>query len=258
MIKTSEFLAWLKARQGSAYVWGAQGQEACADGGLRLDGVCVSPSWEAWVDARETSSANAERAKAFIKKKLKAGDGNVPLFDCSGLLMRYLKDIKGYFPADRNAAGLFDACLEIKKDALAPGCLLFRHDGRTARHVGVYLGHGQAIEAQGRDTGVVTRKLGASGEGFWNRYGTLPCLAESAAYFAVCEGKSVNVRTNPGTQHGIICVAHKNELMLAAPCAVPGWHQVALKNGERLITGYMVKQYIGYREGGIEDDLKNT
>jgi len=99
MSKTSDFIAWLKAREEAGYVWGAQGQEAAADGALYLDGKRVAPSWEKWVDARETNPANAERAKAFIRKKLDAGNGSVPLFDCSGLVMRYLQNVKGILPS---------------------------------------------------------------------------------------------------------------------------------------------------------------
>lgn len=255
MSKASDFIAWLKAREGAAYVWGAQGQEAAADGALYLDGKRVAPSWEKWVDARETSPANAERAKAFIRKKLGAGNGSVPLFDCSGLVMRYLQNIKAYFAVDKNAEGLLEACRETGRKALVPGNLLFRHNGAKAYHVGVYLENNLVIEAQGRDAGVVVRPLTASGEGYWNRYGILPCLEETRAaraVFAMCAGASVNVRKGPGTEHAAICVAHQGDSMIAIASEQPEWDQVALGTERGLVTGYMYNQYIKYTEGGIE------
>jgi len=255
MSKISDFLAWLRARAGAAYVWGAQGQEARADGTLALDGKIISPSWESWVDKRETGAANAARAKAFIRRKLDSGDASVPLFDCSGLVMRYLQSVAGYFAWDMNAAGLYAACEKLERDALSPGCLLFRHDGKKAYHVGVYLGNGQAVEAYGRDAGVIIRDIDASGKSYWTRFGFLPCLAEPKQYaqvrFALCAGSSVNVREGPGTGHMIVCVAHKGDLMLAAPCEISGWEQVALDSLQGLVTGYMYAKYIDTIEGGI-------
>lgn len=255
MTKVSDFLAWLRAQQGAAYVWDAQGQEARADGALYLDGKRVSPSWEKWVDTRETNETNAKRAKAYIKKKLDSGDAGVSLFDCSGLLMRYLADIARLFPGDKTADGLYAACRTIERAALSPGSLVFRHNGKKAHHVGVYLGENMAVEAQGRDAGVVVRKLDASGANYWNRFGALPCFAPEApsarAYFARCAGGSVNVRKSPGTEHGILCVTHKGDLLLAAPCTNPDWRAVALRCGEGLVTGYMYAQYIEGIEEGI-------
>ena len=255
MSKAADFVAWLKAREGAAYVWGAQGQEAASGGSLYLDGRRVAPSWEKWVDARETNPINAERAKMLIRKKLGAGNGNVPLFDCSGLVMRYLQNVKGYLAADQNAAGLLNACRGTERDALLPGNLLFRHNGKQAYHVGVYLGDHLAIEAQGRDAGVVIRELSASGAGYWNRYGILPCLEEARAIrarFARCAGAAVSVRKGPGTEHAAVCVAHRGAPMIAAPSEQIGWDQVALGTDDGLVTGYMYQQYIEYTEGGIK------
>jgi uncharacterized protein YgiM (DUF1202 family) len=207
------------------------------------------------VDAWETSPANAERAKAFIRKKLGAGNGSVPLFDCGGLVMRYLQNIKAYFAVDKNAEGLLEACRETGRKALVPGNLLFRHNGAKAYHVGVYLENNLVIEAQGRDAGVVVHPLTASGEGYWNRYGILPCLEETRAaraVFAMCAGASVNVRKGPGTEHAAICVAHQGDSMIAIASEQPEWDQVALGTERGLVTGYMYNQYIKYTEGGIE------
>ncbi|HWQ58311.1 MAG TPA: NlpC/P60 family protein [Clostridia bacterium] len=254
MSKTQDFLAWLRQQQGAAYVWGAQGQEVCTDGMLRLDGKALAPSWEAWVDARETSESNAARAKAFIKRKLDEGDASVPLFDCSGLVMRYLQNIAGYFSSDKNAAALLAACAELTRDALFPGCFLFRHNGKKAHHVGVYLGDGQAVEAAGRDAGVVIRDIDTAGRSYWNRFGMLTCLEETErhahARFARCAGGSVNMRSGPGTQNGVLCVVHEGDPLLTLSCETPGWKQVALRSGEGLVTGYMYAKYIDIIEGG--------
>ena len=252
MIHTADFLAWLRAQQNAAYVWGAQGQEACADGSLRRGDKRLSASWQAWVDARETSEANANRAKAAIQQRLDAGKASVPLYDCSGLVMCYLQNITACFERDMRAQDLFAACEPIPKGALAPGCLVFCHNGRQAHHVGVYLGETLVIEAQGRNEGVVIRPLDAGGGAYWNRFGILPCLlpeeGAGTARFARCTGGSVYVRKGPGTAHVVVCLAHQGDRLLVMPAQSPGWREVALRARGGFVTGYMSAEYIAITE----------
>lgn len=103
--KVKEFLAYLESHIGDAYVWGAQGE--------RVDNRA---DLEKWVRRKETSRANAERALAYIKKAAKT-----PLYayDCSGLIIHWLRDIKGLIDGDTSAAGLYGQCTQ--KGKLAHG-----------------------------------------------------------------------------------------------------------------------------------------
>lgn len=63
---------------------------------------------------------------------------------------------------------------------MEPGDLVFRYSAAKGKmgHVGVYVGNGMVIEAQGRDAGVVMRHLSYGG---WTHQGRHPALAEDTA-----------------------------------------------------------------------------
>ena len=163
--KIDDFVAYLNSHLGDAYVWGAQGE--------RVDNRA---DLEKWVRRKETSRANAERALAYIKKATKT-----PLyaFDCSGLIIHWLRDIRGLIDSDTNAQGLYRQCKQQGKLGawqMQPGDLVFRYSFAKGKmgHVGVYVGNGMVIEAQGRDAGVVMRHLSYGG---WTHQGRHPALA---------------------------------------------------------------------------------
>ena len=72
---------------------------------------------------------------------------------------------------------LYARCTPVSMNELKPGDLLFRYKTvngkRDYHHVGVYVGRGLAIEAKGRDDGVVIRPLYASGKSYWECAGRL-------------------------------------------------------------------------------------
>lgn len=163
MSRITDFLAYLDKHIGDAYVWGAQGQN--------LTEMSLSER-ESFVERRETSSTNIDRALRYISRAAKK-----PLYayDCSGLIMYWFQQVKGW-SGDESSRGLYARCTKIERDDLKPGDLVFRHNGDRIHHVGVYVGNGQVIEAMGRDAGVVKRDISASGANYWNRYGRHPLL----------------------------------------------------------------------------------
>ena len=167
--KIDDFVAYLNSHLGDAYVWGAQGE--------RVDN---RPDLGKWVRRKETSRREAERALAYIKKATKT-----PLyaFDCSGLIIHWLRDIRGLIDSDTNAQGLYRQCKQQGKLGawqMQAGDLVFRYSFTKGKmgHVGVYVGNGMVIEAQGRDAGVVMRHLSCGG---WTHQGRHPALAEDTA-----------------------------------------------------------------------------
>ena len=155
-----EFVEYLKSRVGDIYVWGAQGQ---------------SDITESWIKKRETSTGNAKRAITLWQKRVKAGKVDLRAFDCSGLIMYWLQNLKGWYKTDMSANSIYNKCEKIKRSELKAGDLVFRRN-TTAHHVGVYVGDGKVIEAKGRDDGVVMRDIDASGTSYWNKCGRLGVL----------------------------------------------------------------------------------
>lgn len=167
--KIDDFIAYLESHIGDAYVWGAQGE--------RVDNRA---DLEKWVRRKETSRRETDRALAYIKKATKT-----PLyaFDCSGLIIHWLRDIRGLIDSDINAQGLYRQCKQQGKLGawqMQAGDLVFRYSFAVGKmgHVGVYVGNGKVIEAQGRDAGVVMRHLSYGG---WTHQGRHPALAEDTA-----------------------------------------------------------------------------
>lgn len=156
----ADFRAHLYDAVGDPYVWGGQGQKTIT---------------ESIIKAKETSSSNARRAIAFWKKQQAAGVTGMRMWDCSGLIVRWLMD-HNLSARDIDCDGLWAICTPVSLDTLEPLTLLFRDKAGDKHHVGVYMGNGRVIEAQGRDAGVVCRGIYAGGKTYWTHAGQLNCL----------------------------------------------------------------------------------
>ena len=176
-----DFINYLneQVRNHSIYVWGAQGQT----------GPTII---EAWIRSRETNDTNFHRALNFWRKQVEAGYGDVlRAFDCSGLGMYWLQNVKSFLQYDYNANNLYNKCEKITKDKLRVGDFVFKLDknGR-ATHIGYVVDTDlNVIEAKGRDYGVV--KMTLSGNS-WNGFGRPPFWTE--AEVAEVEGKFIFTR----------------------------------------------------------------
>jgi len=242
-LNIKDFIKYLESHVGDAYVWGAQGQ-------------CLSDmdDPESWIESRETSSTNANRAIAFMKKARKK-----PLyaFDCSGLGMYYIQNMHK-LSGDLSSASMYNKCKKISRDELQCGDMVFRHNGSKVYHVGYVVDDKlNVIESMGRDVGVVKRPLNASGSAYWNRYGRPEWafgasdedddVQEQAAaievYNAKCSGSKVNVRTGRGTSHKSLGKLEKHAPMLALS-KQDGWCEIACYLDGKLQLGYMSAQYV--------------
>lgn len=179
---TELFIKYLKGHVGDIYVWGAQGETNIT---------------EKWIRRRETGEKNAKRAIALWEKRKAEGRSPIAAFDCSGLIVKFLLDNK-LIKSDMSSRGLYSACEKLNdRSQLAPGDLLFRHNGKRIHHVGAYIGCGLVIEAMSRDDGVVLNCLDSNGAGYWNRYGRLPVLKDSGEteeVYECCKGEDCPCR----------------------------------------------------------------
>jgi len=171
-----QFVSWLKTQVGNIYVWGAQGENLTAmtnEAGKSL----AAKTPEAWIRGMEDEDSDYARALAFYKKRLAAGQNPIFAYDCGGLIVHWLH-ITGLLDMaeDLSSRSLYRACTPITRAELKPGNLLFRDNGVKIHHVGVFVGDNKAIEAMGRDQGVVMRDICASGTGYWTDYGQLNYL----------------------------------------------------------------------------------
>lgn len=151
----ADFIAYLYKQLGNIYCWGGNGEDAT----------------DYAIDIMENSSANKRRAKAFLVKQKKAGVQNIKMYDCSGLISRWLQD-HGMAKSKRDCNHLWSMSTKITRAELQPCDLLFRGTDSDKSHVGVYVGNGMVIESKGRDYGVVIRPIDATA-GYWKYFGRL-------------------------------------------------------------------------------------
>ena len=147
----------------SCYVWGALGQDLCAQKNV-----------ESFVRGRETTgdaatqAANVRRVMQRYQKLRNKGMTSILCFDCSGFIYWTFKAFTGLISARRNAAGLYGQCKDKQRGQLRAGDLVFVHNGSRITHVGLYSGEGMVIHCKGRDVGVIEELISKHG---WNRYG---------------------------------------------------------------------------------------
>ena len=253
MSKISDFVTYLNAQVGAAYVWGAQGEQiSLATGNVSLDGKVVDLNYTSWVRSMESSDTNATRALAFIQNAKLSGKKTITFFDCSGLCVYWLLGRK-LINSDMTASNIYKACDKLTRAQLQIGDFVFRYTTKIS-HIGYVVAIQNnkpvIIEAYGRDKGVVRGDIDIWGSAYWNRYGRLPSLQEKdvpiasmVPYYAYCSGSRVNVRTGRGTSAPIIATASKGDLILALP-AQDGWCEVQLYIDGKPISGYMSANYV--------------
>lgn len=151
----ADFITYLYKQLGNIYCWGGNGEDAT----------------DYAIDVMENSASNKRRAKAFLAKQKKAGVQNIKMYDCSGLISRWLQD-HGMAKSKRNCNHLWSMSTKITRAELQPCDLLFRGTDSDKSHVGVYVGNGMVIESKGRDCGVVIRPIDATA-GYWKYFGRL-------------------------------------------------------------------------------------
>jgi len=201
------------------------------------------------------------------------------VFDCNGLCEGFYMDKTGKDINVRARDNYASWCsvksssapdIELTGMPQMPGLALF--SGPTAKeigHVGFLLrktGTGQldweVLEASGANYGVIITPLRRTQWRWWgvmDKYfeydvgantnekpgtGTPPMQpVDGNAYFAVCGGNDVNVRTGRGTAFPTLGQLDKGDKMLALP-EKDDWCAVSCVLGGKMVSGYMFSQYV--------------
>lgn len=166
MLKSSQFIAWLRSKVGLGYVYGSFGQVITIDFLKQVDrmyGVSMGDGYY---------HRNGDYTKGRCGKWI----GKVA-YDCSGLIKAGRKELTGVWQ-DLSAQGTYDTCAQKGRlsSVLLPGTAVFIYQSNKNRmvHVGIYVGNGEVIEARGADYGVVVTKLSSRA---WTHYGTFKWLS---------------------------------------------------------------------------------
>lgn len=164
MSNLTDFIEYLKEQVGQPYLWGGQHTKLTTE------------NYEQVVDKCEKRTGGypnmtyAEAAKRFCKKKFDAGATVLYAYDCSGLGVYWLYNLKKLYKMDVNSNTMASRCVMVPRiEAPKKGYWLFRENanGRVS-HVGYMISDTECIHAEGRRTGVVRVKFK---ERYWHKWG---------------------------------------------------------------------------------------
>ena len=177
------------------YIWGTAGEK-----------------WTAakQADLEKTTDKDREQGRKYGSKWI----GHI-VTDCSGLFSWAFKKLGGYMYHGSNTMylkycaekGQLKAGKRTDGQELKAGTAVFKWNGSTYSHVGLYIGNGEVIEAASTTQGVIK---GKATDSKWTHWGELTGVnysgkePEPEKDEAVVTGKNVALRTGPGTQYKII------------------------------------------------------
>lgn len=237
----SDFIEYLKEQIGQPYLWGGQHTKLTPDNYVR-----VIEKKEAGRGGYSDGTSYAQAAIDFCKRKFDAGATVLFAYDCSGLGVFWLEDLKHIWKTDANSNTMMHRCTDL--DTAGPpgkGWWVFRLDDQKKRavHIGYMIDNEYLIEAAGRKYGVVKTKFRAHD---WDVWG-IPNVFEDEIKHpeptpqptgAVVEvvGGSVNVRTSDSKKGRILFTAHRGDTFPYLGPAPSGWYTIQTKKGVGYIT----------------------
>ena len=188
--------------------------------------------------------------------------------DCSGLFSWAFKQLGGYMYHGSNtmwdkyctSKGELNKGKRTDGKELKPGTAVFTYNTKTGKrgHVGLYIGSGKVIEAEGTIKGVITSNV----NGKWDEWGELqgvdygsepgPEPTPVPAGKAVVTGKNVALRQGPSTDTPVMIRIATGTVVNIAE--VQGWTYVRYQK----TSGFMMNKFIKISEGSVKVTGKNV
>lgn len=237
----NEFISYLIDQIGQPYVWGCQHTKITPENYVR-----IIEKKEAGRGGYPDGESYAQAAIDFCKKKFDAGATVLFAYDCSGLGVFWLEDLKHIWKTDANANTMMHRCSDL--DTAGPpakGWWVFRLDDSKKRavHIGYMIDNEYLIEAAGRKYGVVKTKFRAHD---WDVWG-IPKVFEDeirhpdpkpepTGQVVEVIGGSVNVRNADSKRGRILFTAHRGDTFPFLGPAPSGWYTIDTKKGVGYIT----------------------
>lgn len=156
----SEYIVYLEEQVGEPYLWGGQHTKLTPDNYISV------------ITRKEEDEEYRAQSIEFCRKKFEAGAKVLYAYDCSGLGMYWLENLKRIYKNDMTANSMMAQCEEVSKPK--KGYWVFRVDSTgTATHIGFMVSDTEVVHAKGRAYGVVKVKYSKS---FWHRAGKPKCF----------------------------------------------------------------------------------
>ncbi|MBO6268463.1 MAG: C40 family peptidase [Clostridium sp.] len=240
--------------QGCGYIYGASGALWTQAAQNKLVQSFVDKYGPDWKNNAAAKQNNRYRSALYGSKWI-----GKYVYDCSGLTKEIAKMFGISLPHGSNSQfkGSYLSHKGIHNEVPPVGALLFKSKGTDFYHVGVYVGAGRIVEAQGTQAGVVI----STDLGSWSHYGLIkgiqydyipsgsisngePSLAGTVIVDSA-NNKGVNLRTKPSTANGkvILTVPEGAELEVVADSGE--WCKV-----HYALEGYVMKRFLKEGEPG--------
>lgn len=225
-VKLSEFNTYLTEQIGQPYVWGGQH--------LKL----TPENYVSVISKRESDAQHRADAIAYCRRLFDSGASVLYAYDCSGLGMYYLQNVKKVYSYDMSANSMMKQCTLM--DEPKNGYWVFRlDDSGKAVHIGYMVSDTYVIHAKGRAYGVCREKYSAS---YWHRIGKPKCVnfdnpePKPTGYEIKVLG-SVNVREGNGVlTKKIATVKNCNLPYLGQAVEKPNWYLTIVNGKQGYIT----------------------
>jgi len=221
-----EFIAYLREQLMQPYLWGGQHTKLTPD------------NYKSVIARKESDAEKRRQVEAYCEAMFATGATVLYAYDCSGLGVYWLYNLKHLWPGDVNANTMMSRCI-LKQDRPKRGWWVFKCSGSRATHIGYMVDDENLIEAKGRKYGVVTTKFR---EKDWDRWG-IPRVFEDeiidppvTGKFVVVVGGSVNVRNSDSKAGKVMFTAHKGDIFPYISTAPTGWYEIFTDKGNGFIS----------------------
>jgi hypothetical protein len=230
----SEFCGYLIDQIGQPYLWGGQHTRLTPE------------NYVAVITRKESDPQHRQDAIDFCKRKFDEGAEVLYAYDCSGLGVFWLTDLKHLYKSDMTANALMHHCSDLKFDRPEKGWWVFRCDKTgKATHIGYMVSDTELVEAKGRKYGVVKTVFHESAwstwgipDVFYDEIVTPPVPPEPPVTEQYVEvvGKSVRVRSSDSVLGKTQFIAHRGDRFPFVCVAPSGWYQIETIHDESYIT----------------------
>ena len=225
----TEFILYLIQQIGMPYLWGGQHTRLTPE------------NYKAVIARKETTDENRRKAETYCEKMFARGYEVLYAYDCSGLGVYWLYNLKHLWKGDVNANTMMGRC-KLVTTPPRRGYWVFKLSGKRATHIGYMISDTELIEAKGRAYGVTKTTFR---ERDWSCWG-IPKVFESeivdppepepVGKYVLVVGGSVNVRKGDNKNTPILFTAHRGDELPYIDTAETGWYHVRSKKGEGYIT----------------------
>lgn len=195
----------------------------------------------------------ADASIAYCKKLFDRGATELYAYDCSGLGMYWLADLKHIYH-DMTADSMMHKCADISlTEPPKKGWWVFRVSGGKATHIGYMVDDEHVVQAEGRRFGVTYKNFRAKD---WSQWGIPKCFYGEIVnppepepqpeppepeppvtkQFVEIVGKSVRVRAKDSILGKTLFIAHRGSRYELIDIAPSGWYHIMTVYPDAYIT----------------------